>query len=196
MLSLFPSGCYDKRVAELDFNRTQQRGLSWPLILAALLAAAVAWFLLHPPPRVRVEALSATAVPTRTVFAAASGSGEGATLDGLYVVAALKVHNGLGTPLTPESFTLTLTDAQGAVLDVPAARKDDVVSLRTSFPKLETLLARPLYRETNLAPGTDSAGSIVFDMKVSEETWRTRQAAVVKVGFYHQDAVTVTLPKP
>ena len=183
-------------MADLDFNRTQQRGLSWPLILAALVAAGVAWFLLHPPSRVRVEAVTQTVVPTRTVFAAAAGSGAGATLAGLYVVESLHVHNGLATPLTPESFTLTLTDATGAVLDVPAARREDISSLRTSFPPLESLLAQPLYREADIAPGKDATGAVVFDMKVAEETWNKRRSAVLKVGFYHQQPVTVTLPKP
>ena len=113
----------------------------------------------------------------------------------LFVLATVEVENRLRTPIVVDDFTLTLTDAGGAQLEVHAPLPDAIPNLEKSYPALTALLSKQLPRESEVGAATDTDGTVLFSLPITQALWDARRSAVVHAEIYHQPAASVTLPR-
>ena len=121
--------------------------------------------------------------------------GQDQTTHVLFVAATIDVQNHLRTPIFLDDFTLTLTDATGAVLEVHAPLASALPNLEKSYPALQALLSHPLARESAVEAGMNAQGTVLFSLPIPRALWEARRSAVVHALIYNQPAASVTLPK-
>jgi hypothetical protein len=173
-------------------------------ILVALVLLGVAGGLIYREfsKRVVIAAVTHTTLhPITVVYKRAPQTGSFrvlATQQGesdLYVIPNVRIENHLTVPLFLKDFTITMTLADGE-LRTAAVEKNDLDIVYASFPEIKPLMATPLLRETEVAPGQTVEGTVLAQFSIPQSTWDKRQSATVTVDFYHQDSMTLPIPKP
>ncbi len=170
-----------------------------PLVVAVLASALAALLTIHFFPRtsVKVETLHTDLLPTTTVYKAQSiVVGQNEVAQTLFVASTLRIENGMHTPVYVDNVSLTLTDSTGAELTERALSKQDIASVEQSLPKLKTLVQASPLTDAPIEPGKSAQGVSVFSLNLPQSLWDARTSAVIKIDLYHQQSVSVTLPKP
>lgn len=192
-------------MADLNFNTGENRSRSMllPIVLAlVVLAAAGAWFT-----RTYVHASVTGSVdhvalyPVHTEYKRGSGIlvGQNQTEDALYVIADVTLHDRSEVPLFVKSMSGTFTMDDGTEVDANVIDQNDIARLMAMFPKLkaaaDSLGSKPLQRESTVAAGATGGGYVILSYNVPQSVWEKRKAAGVSIDFYHQDELTLPLPK-
>lgn len=185
-------------MSEPTFAQPERRSYLVPILVALVALALACVIAVHffPATTVNIDHIQTDIVDTHTVFAShsivlAAKESE----DVLYVVETLKVDNQLRMHIFLDDFQLTLTNPDGKQLTVKATQKNDLPTLRSSFPKLAPLLVTPLLRETSIEPARAAQGAVVFALPIPKAMWDARKSAVIQVDVYHQPSLYLTVPK-
>jgi hypothetical protein len=188
---------------KLDGGEAKQRSMLVPIVLALLvLGAAGAWFAkvyLHPAVTGTVDRVAL--FPVHTVFKRPSGTVVGAdqTEDALYVLARVTLSDHSEVPLFIKDITGNFTTDDNTQVQASAIEKADLPRLAAMFPAMKAAVDAtgpdPLVREGSVPPGTSGSGYVVFVYNIPQAIWDKRKAAAVSVDFYHQDPVTMQVPK-
>ncbi|SEC26747.1 hypothetical protein [Terriglobus roseus] len=192
-------------MAEIRLNGAEgkQRSMLIPVLIAlALLAAGGAWFAkvyLHKEVTGTVDRVGV--FPVHTVYARGSGIlvGDDQTEDVTYVIPNVVLTDHTEVPLFVKSINGSFTMEDGSVMQATAIEKADLPRLAAMFPKMkpavDTAGPTPLQSVESIAPGATAGGYVVFAFNVPQAVWDKRKSAEVSIDFYHQDRVTVPLPK-
>ncbi len=194
-------------MAELKLRPGERRSMLVPILLAVLLlAAAGAWFAkvyLHPAVTGSVAATSV--YPVHEEYKGPKYQGPAAmvaadqTEDALYVVANITLQNHSEVPLFLSSFHGEFTLQDGSVMQASPIETTDLPRLLKMFPQLKTLTdatgTQPLQRDQTVAKDGTGRGYLVMYYNIPPGIWEKRKAAEVTIDFYHQDKLTLPLPK-
>ncbi len=174
-----------------------------PILLALLvLAAAGAWFA-----KTYVHASVAGSVdrvalfPLHVEYKRGPGMLVGAneTQDELYVVADVSLTDRTEVPLFIKELTASFIGQDGSMFEAHVIDKNDLPRLMTMFPKLKATVdgvgTPPLVREETIAKGASGRGYLVLLYNIPQSVWDTRKSAEVSIDFYHQDKLTLPIPK-
>ena len=185
-------------MSEPTFASPERRSFL-PLLLAVFVLTSAALLTIHffPITSVKVEPVDTEILPTTTVYKAQSiVVGQNEVAQTLFVASTLRIENGMRLPVYVDNVSLTLTDSTGAELTEKALSKQDIATAERSFPKLKSLLRVPPLEDAAIDPGKFAQGTSVFSLNVPQSLWDARTSAVLKINLYHQQSVSVTLPKP
>lgn len=193
-------------MADLTFSQPARRNYLVPILIALAVLAAATFAVLHYTPHSTADiAVTHTVVyPSHIVFKSNSivVNGDNAQ-DDLYILVTLRITDHLKLPLFLKDFNASLipsADTGGLPLTSSAIEKPDLANLFTAFPILKKLAdaqgAPPLYRDTRIDPGQTAEGYILLHFAGPQPLWDHRQDATVTVDLYHQNSLTVTIPKP
>jgi hypothetical protein len=191
-------------VPEPTFAQPDRRNFALPILLAlgtlAIAAGLLAYFFPYKKPQVAIT--HSVVYVAHTVFEKQkfdNGTqvvGQGpSTEDDLYVLETVRIENPLKVPLSLNDFTATLTGADGSQMQTSAIEKNQLDTVFTAFPALKSMTGTPLLRETTIAPGQSTEGTILLQFPVAKSTWDQRQAATFSIEFYRESPVVVTIPK-
>lgn len=194
-------------MADLNFSQPERRNFAAPILIAlAVLGIAIALVLRFTPHTTADVVVRKTAVyAAHTVFKSESTViGRDPSQDDLYVLVTLHIDNHLRLPLFLKDFTATLTPANsdgssGEPITTSTAQKLDLPALYTSFPDLQALAAKqgtsPLLRETQIDPGKSAEGFLLLHFPTTEAMWDQRKSATITIDLYHQQPISVEVPK-
>ena len=187
----------------LDGGEMKQRGMLVPVLIAlVLLAAGGAWFAkvyLHKEVTGKVDRVGV--FPVHRVFTRGTGIlvGENQTEDVTYVIPNVSLTDHTEVPLFVKSISGSFTMEDGSVMQAQAIEQADLPRLAAMFPKMkpavDTAGATPLQALPSIAPGATAGGYVVFAYNVPQAIWDKRKSSDVSIDFYHQDRVTLPLPK-
>lgn len=172
--------------------------MALPILLALAVLAVAAAFATHylRATSVHVEHIDTKLLPTHTVYKADSiVVGPSTAQDDLFVATTIRLDNKQRNPATIDTINGTLTTADGSVLNLPAAQKDEIPLSEQSFPALKPLLLQPLLRESTIAPGQALTGTVLLHFPITQSLWDARKSAVLTIGLYNQPSLTLTIPK-
>lgn len=174
------------------------------LVVAAVLACTFAVFYHHENHApLEATATRVLTLPLHTVYGQAKG--DAATLDSaqtedsIYVIPLLRIRNRSDVPLFLKDLasSVTLQDGRDDPGRLIGAR--DRGRLQQLVPGIAPLLKEAnlpaLDPEQQIAPNGTAEGYAVFLYTMPSTEWDKRQSADVRFDFYHQDAVTIPLPK-
>ena len=186
-------------MSALTFSQPERRSFLVPgLIALAVLAIGLGIFAWINPYRVPQLTVTHTAVDAEhTVFASPSKvvGVKDQTQDDLYVLATVRINNRLKFPITVNDITGTVSNTDDAELTTTAVEKSDLPNLFVVFPKLAALAGPPLLRESTIQPGAQLEGMVVLHYPLTQADWDQRKSATITIDFYHQDAITVPIPR-
>lgn len=174
------------------------------LAVALILAAGFGLFYRRESrPPLQATATRVLTLPLHTVYGAAKGDAAAVqapeTEDSIYVIPLLRVQNTSDVPLFVKDLTSSVTLQDGR--DNPGRRigARDRERLQAMVPGIAPLLKQanlpPLDPEQTIAPNSTAEGYAIFLYTMPSTEWDKRQAATVRIDFYHQDAATISLPK-
>jgi hypothetical protein len=185
-------------MAELSFSQSQQRSFLIPgLVALAIIGGGfglLAWLTPHRAADIAVTHVAAKQFHT-VIKSGSIVVGEEQAEDDLYVLATVRIKDDLKLPLALSDFTGSLAGPDGTLTDASAIQKNDIDGLYVTFPALKPLASAPLLRETEIAPGQTAEGMVLLHFPAAQATWDQRKAATVTIAFYHQDPITVDIPK-
>lgn len=194
-------------MAELKLHSGERRSMLVPILLAVLLlAAAGAWFArVYVHPAVTGSVSAASVYPVHVEYKGPKYQGPAAmvtanqTEDALYVVANVTVQNHSEVPLFLSSFHGGFTLEDGSVMQASLIETTDLPRLLKMFPQLKTLTdatgTQPLQRDQTVAKDASGRGYLVMYYNIPPGIWEKRKAAEVNIDFYHQDPLTLSLPR-
>jgi hypothetical protein len=187
-------------MSDLSFAQPERRSFLLPALIAIVVLAIVIGIVYSFIPH-RVADLTLTHVavlPTHTVFKSDSKVvGQQAPFeDDLYILATVRIDNRLRVPLTLDDITGAITAPDGAETTTSAIQKNDLPNLYVVFPALVPLASAPLLRESIIQPAGRAEGMVLLHYPIAQAEWDQRKSASITLDFYHQDPITVPLPKP
>lgn len=186
-------------MSDLSFSQPEPRNFLVPAVaVAGIVAIAVALIYFFTPHRVAdAQVTHVSYLPMHFSFANGSRvvGREDASEDDLYVLATVRLHDNLKLPLFIKDLTGTLTTADGTDITTSAVEKNDLDEVYEALPSLKPISGPPLLREVEIAPGATAEGVVMLHYSATEAVWKQRKSASVTVEFYHQDPITVTIPK-
>jgi len=192
-------------VPDPSFAQPESRNLALPILLAlgvlAIAAGLLAYFFPYKKPQLTLTHsavyIGHTVFEKQNFQNGTNVVGQGpSTEDDLYVLASVHLDNPLKVPLTLNDFTATLTASDGSQMRVSAVEKNQLDTVFAAFPALKPMLATPLLRESTIAPGQSTEGTLLLPFPVPQSTWDQRQSATVTIEFYREAPITLTIPKP
>lgn len=183
-------------VSEPSFALEERRSFVVPSLIAVavLLLGIVVSITLFPSTNVQATVLGTRLLPTKTVFHSDTiviGANE--TDETLFVATTIRLENKLRTPSTFDDANLVLTDSTGAQLSVKASQKADLPNLQVMFPAIKPLVATPLLRDTEIAPGASAQGTLLFSFSIPQSVWDSRKSAELTLDIYHQPSIKLIL---
>jgi hypothetical protein len=187
-------------MSDLSFAQPERRSFLLPALIAIVVLAIVIGIVYSFIPH-RVADLTLTHVavlPTHTVFKSDSKVvGQQAPFeDDLYILATVRIDNRLRVPLTLDDITGAITAPDGAETTTSAIQKNDLPNLYVVFPALVPLASAPLLRKSIIQPAGRAEGMVLLHYPIAQAEWDQRKSASITLDFYHQDPITVPLPKP
>ncbi len=191
-------------MADLTFSQPERRSLAVPIVLALVVLALVGFFVLRLTPHTTAD-VAITRVdifPAHTVFKSESNVvGVDPSQDDLYALVTIRLTDRLRLPLFLKDITATLIPSDGSLPPATSAVEHaQLENLYTSFPAVRKLAAAQtaplLLRETRIDPNQTVEGYVIVHFPVTAETWNTRDNAVLTLDLYHQQSLSVTIPKP
>ena len=173
-----------------------------PILLAVLVLAAVGgWFAktyVHASVSGSVDRVAL--FPYHVEYKRGTGMLVGAneTQDELYV-AGVSLTDRTVVSLFLKELTGSFIAEDGSLFEAHVIDKNDLPRLMTMFPKLKTTADSigppPLMRESSIAKGATGRGYVVLLYNIPQSVWDKRKSAEVSIDFYHQDKLTLPLPK-
>jgi hypothetical protein len=120
--------------------------------------------------------------------------------DDLYVVATVKITDKLRLPIFVDSYSATLTNADGGTVEATIIAGPLLPRLGETFPQILPMVsppaAKPILFDDAIAPGDTRVGTVVLLFpQASEKVWREKKSAVLTVGLAH-NASSLTAPLP
>jgi hypothetical protein len=114
----------------------------------------------------------------------------------LYVLVNVKLTDNTSHPLFIKDETGVLTAPDHSILESSAIEAADLPQIYNAFPDLQNLATKPLTRETEVAPGQTAEGMVLLHFPgATEANWNPRESATVTIDFFHNDPITLTIPK-
>jgi hypothetical protein len=188
-------------MSELSFSQPERRSsLLIPLLIAFVVVGGISAYVYLRPHRIADITITHTNIlPTHTVFRSLSKvvGHEDEAQDDLYILTTLHIDNRSKIPLTIDDITATLTppDDSAEPTTASAIPRTDLDGMYVTFPALKPLSGPPLPRETTIQPGGHAEGMVMLHFPVTEADWNNRKSASITISFYHQDPLTLTIPK-
>ncbi|HWB32019.1 MAG TPA: hypothetical protein VG714_02480 [Acidobacteriaceae bacterium] len=185
---------------DLNFSQPERSRLLVPILIAMavmlLIGGLVLAFLPHRTAEIAVTHVAV--LPTHTSLTTGSRVVGSTTEieDNLYVLATVRIKDNLSMPLFIKDLTGSMTSADDADQTSSAVEKDDLNAVYTAFPALKPMSGPPLLREIRIPPGGSAEGMVLLQFKATDADWKQRKAASITIAFYHQDPMTVEIPKP
>ena len=136
------------------------------------------------------------AVPGDNQIIGAPASAE----DDLYVVATVKIKDTLRLPIFVDSYSATLTTAEGATKDATIIAGNNVPRLAETFPQILPLVSPPVAPQINfddsVGPGKTRVGTVLLLFpQISATGWKAKKSATLTFTLAHDAApITVALP--
>ncbi len=195
-------------MADLTFAQSSRRNYTAPILIAVLILATAGAFAYH---RLSGHVVNTTIThteifPIRVFFKPAQPQSFKVITDkpvshdeGIYVLATVHIENHLSDPLFLKDFHATLDTSEttgGGQYQTSAIEQADLPAVTTAFPALAPKLTTPLLRESTIAPGQTTEGTIILQFPVTQATWDARKSAALTIDLYHQSSIVVALPKP
>lgn len=119
--------------------------------------------------------------------------------DTFYVVAVVRVQDRSDAPLFVKDIVGDLRVEDGTLTAGTRVKTQDMDRLLTAVPQLKPVIAaagvKPLQPEQQIAPNTATEGYVVFQYPFVKTLWDRRQAASMRLDFYHQDSLQMSVPK-
>jgi len=190
---------------EIKFHQTHRplRHFLWPIVIAFVVLAAVGIgiYVRSPHAPAKVSVTHVAAVPTTITYSNDVGTLKllgktDSNENTLYVLAMVKVHNNLDTPVFLKDLTGALAMPDGSELLTSAVEKDDVAATFIAFPKVKDAAAgKPmLLRETEVPAKSDKEGLVLLGFRdATQQTWDQSKHAAVKIAPYHYDPIVAEL---
>jgi hypothetical protein len=188
---------------KLDGGKAKQRGMLVPVMIALVILAALGgWFAkvyLHKEVTGAVDRVGL--FPVHVEYKRGSGMlvGENQSEDVTYVIANVALTDHTEVPLFVKDIKGSFTMEDGTVMQADAIEKVDLPRLAAMYPKMQPAVDStgpvPLQSLPSVAPGATAGGYVIFAYNVPQAVWDKRKAADVSLDFYHQDRVTLALPK-
>lgn len=190
-------------MSEPTFAQPERRNYIAPVLVLLVLCGIGAGFIYRKMARQTLTAsvTQTIAHPVKIFYKAAPQSSSVKVLkvqegeDDLYIVSTVRIENHLDVPMYLKDFTLTFDTAEGE-MHTSAIEKNDLDAVYSSFPEIKPLMAKPLLRETSIAPGGTAEGTLLAQFAVPPSTWEQRKSATVTIDFYHAASMAVPIPKP
>ena len=186
-------------MSELTFAQTERRSFLVPTLIAvAVLGLVVSLAYLEISRQTASVAVTHVAIlPTHTVFKSDSKvvGHVDPSEDDLYVLATVRLDNHMHEPLFLKDITATLTGSNDSIATTSAVEKNDLDRLYVTFPALKPLASAPLLRESAIQPKDHAEGMVILHFQIPQSIWDQRKAATITLDFYHQDSITVPIPK-
>ena len=195
-------------MADLKFSQPEHRNFATPILIALAILIVTGGLVYRFTPH-RTAQVSVQKVDTFASHIVIKSDsllvGRDTVQDDLYVFVTLKIDDQLRLPLFIKNFTAVLTPSNpdgtpAEDLTASAVEKTDIPNLYMSFPALKAKAiaqASPLLlRETQIEPGTSASGMIVLHFPIDPQTWDKRKSASFTIDFYHQQPLTIAIPKP
>jgi len=190
-------------VSDLSFAQPERRNYAVPILIALVLLGTAGGLIYREfAKRVVLAAVTRTTLhPIKVTYKRPPQTGSFRLLANqqgerdLYVIPDVRIENHLTVPLFLKDFTVTMTLADGQ-MRTAAIEKNDLEIVYASFPEIKPLMGTPLLRETEIAPGQTAEGTLLAQFAIPESTWDKRQSASITIDFYHQDSMTIPIPKP
>jgi hypothetical protein len=114
----------------------------------------------------------------------------------LYVLVNVKLTDTTSHPLFIKDETGVLTAPDHSVLESSATLTADIPQVFNAFPDLQKLAGKPLLRDTKISPGQTVEGTVLLHYpSATEVNWNPRESATVTIDFFHNDPITLTIPK-
>ncbi len=190
-------------MADLTLSQPERRSFLVPVILALAVLGIAAFFLLRLTPHATAD-LAITRVdvfPAHTVFKSDSiVVGADPSQDDLYVLVTVRLTDHLRLPLFLKDITATLIPSDGSLQpSTSAVEHAQLPNLYTSFPAVRKLAASQtaplLLRESRIDPNQTVEGFVILHFPVDAKVWSSRNDAVLTLDLYHQQSLSVTIPK-
>lgn len=190
-------------MTDITFSQPERRNYAVQ-ILVALAILGVAGGLLYRTysKRIVIATVTHTTVhPIHVVYKKQAQTGSFRVIGGpegesdLYVIPHVRIENHLTVPLFLKDFTITMTVASGE-LHTSAIEKNDLDVVYASFPEIKPLVGTPLFRDAEIAPGATVEGTVLAQFAIPQKVWDERQSATLTIDLYHQDSMTIPIPKP
>jgi hypothetical protein len=187
-------------MSDLTFAQSERRSFLLPALIAisVLGLGCVLAYLYASRHTVTLAVTHVAILPTHTVFKTGSKvvGHQDPFEDDLYVLASVRIDDHLRVPLFLKDITATLTASDDSILTTSAIEQNDLANLYLAFPALKSLASAPLLRESTIQPGDHGEGMVILHFPIAEAEWNQRKSASITLDFYHQDPLTVPIPKP
>jgi len=188
-------------VAPLTFAQSERRNYTVPILisLAVLGVAAAIVYRAQAGRTVIATVTHTTAHPVQVLYRQpfsgafkVVGPNKAGETD-LYLISTVRIENRLTDPLFLKDFTVSFTAPDGE-RHTSAIEKNDLEIVYTAFPEIKPLMASPLLRESEIAPGATAEGTVLAQFPIPESVWDHRQSAALTIDFYHQPPLTIPIP--
>jgi hypothetical protein len=188
-------------VAQLTFAQSERRNYTVPILISLALLGVAAGLLYHAFAGKTVIAIvtHTTAHPVQVLYQQpitgafkVVGQNKPGETD-LYLISTVRIEDHLTDPLFLKDFTVSFTAPDGE-RHTSAIEKNDLDIVYNAFPEIKPLMASPLLRESEIAPGTTAEGTILAQFPIPQSIWDHRQSATLTIDFYHQPSMTIPIP--
>jgi hypothetical protein len=192
---------YDDTVSPLTFAQYSRRNYTVPILIAVAvigLAAGLVYRTLAAR-TVTATVTQTTAHPVQVLYKQpisgafkVVGQNKAGETD-LYLISTVRIENHLTDPLFLKDFTLSFTAPDGE-RHTGAIEKNDLDTVYTAFPEIKPLMATPLLRESEIAPGATAQGTVLAQFPIPQSLWDQRQSATLTIDLYHQPSINIPIP--
>lgn len=182
-------------------GRTSLAAIS--IALLVLVVTALGVFYLNPRRTAELAIKDVKTFAPHTTFKELPAGGKGvhvlgdaaAAEDNLYVIATLDLTDKLRLPLFLNSWSATVTLADGSTQEGTPVHARDLERLTDVFPSLAPMVRIPLHDGDEVQPSRTRQGSVVVLFPgLTQEAWRTKKLARLTLALRNQEAQIVTLP--
>lgn len=172
---------------------------------AVMVVVGVAIFMLNPRKTAEISVQKVDLFAPHTEMNATPGvnqviGAQASSEDDLYVVATVRIKDKLRLPIFVDTYSATLTNADGGTTEATIIAGSLLPRLGQTFPQILPMVSPPAAKPINfddaIAPGTTLVGTVVLLFpQASAKVWQTKKSAVLTVGLAHNAApLTVALP--
>jgi hypothetical protein len=194
-------------VADITLSQPERRSYLVPILVALLVLGVAGLLVLRLTPRTTADVTITRVAPfaSHIIFKADTiVVGRDQAQDDLYLITTVRITNHLHLPLFLKDFNATFipgpnTPGEGLPVTTSAVEKADLPNLFTSFPDLGKLASSQtaplLLRDTRINPNETTEGYVILHFPVTAAAWDQRQDATLTIDLYHQQSLTVALPK-
>lgn len=170
-----------------------------------MIVAGLAVYMLNPRKTAEMTVQKVEIFAPHTQMKAMAGDNQvigtpAAAEDDLYVVATVQVIDKLRLPIFLDSYSATMTTAEGATVDATIVAADYLPRVEATFPAILPLVsppaAPPIHFEDSVAAKSTRVGTVVLLFpQISAKAWQAKKSATLTMNLAH-DAAPLTAPLP